>query len=373
MEIPTTMTEAPIPVVKVRMPPRESLLPALERVLYSGMIGEGEEVYAFEREFAAQFGLPNALAVSSGTGALHLAFVACGVRPGDDVITTAMTAEPTNTAILQAGARPVFADVEPDTGNLDPDAVVRAITPATRAICVVHYAGYPADVRALREIADHYGIALIEDCAHALGARDAEAAIGTMADAAIFSLQAIKHMTTGDGGILTLRDPDLLDAARRLRWFGLSKGVPRTEVDIQVAGFKYNMNNVSAVIGRQQLLTIDDAIARHIATGRYFDEAFGSLDAVQPARIRQGSSPSYWLYTLLCDDSERIEQALTAAGVTASKLHRPNHLHTVFAPYATPMPGLSAFYARLLHLPCGWWVSDQDRERIVSIVADAVK
>jgi dTDP-4-amino-4,6-dideoxygalactose transaminase len=367
------MIEAPIPVVKVRMPPRETLLPALERVLYGGMIGEGEEVYALEREFATQFDLPNALAVSSGTAALHLAFLVCGVGPGDDVITTAMTAEPTNTTILQVGARPVFADVEPDTGNLDPDAVARAITPATKAICLVHYAGYPADLRAMREIADHHGIALIEDCAHALGASNAGTAIGTVGDAAIFSFQAIKHMTTADGGMLTLKDPDALDKARRLRWFGLSKGVPRTEVDIETAGFKYNMNNVTAAIGRQQLLTIDEGIARHTDNGRYFDQAFDAVTGVQPARVRKDSSPSYWLYTLLCDDSHRVEQALIAAGVTASKLHRPNHLHSVFAPYATPMPGLAAFYTRLLHLPCGWWVSDQDRERIVSIVADAVK
>lgn len=355
------------------MPPREQLMPALEDILYGGMIGEGEEVYAFEREFAAQFDLPNAMGVSSGTGALHLAFLTCGVTPGGEVITTAMTAEPTNTTILQTGARPVFADVEPDTGNLDPAAVERAITPATQAICVVHYAGYPADLQALRAIADHYQIALIEDCAHALGARDAGTAVGAVGDAAIFSFQAIKHLTTVDGGMLTLRDPARLEVARRLRWFGLSKGVPRTEVDIKVPGFKYNMNNVTALIGRQQLPSIGEAIARHIENGRFFDRAFDAVAGVKPARVRPDSEPTYWLYTLLCDNTGTIEQALVSAGVMASKLHRPNHLHSVFAPYASPMPGLSAFYDRLLHLPCGWWVSDADRERIVSTVANAAK
>lgn len=362
-----------IPIVKVRMPPRERLMPALEAVLYGGMIGEGEDVYAFEREFAAQFGLPNALAISSGTGALHLAFLACGVKAGDDVITTAMTAEPTNTTIMQVGARPIFADVEPDTGNLDAASVERAITPATSAICVVHYAGYPADLTALRQVADRHNIALIEDCAHALGARDAGVPVGTVGDAAIFSFQAIKHLTTVDGGMLTLRDPAKLDLARRLRWFGLSKGVPRTEVDIKTPGFKYNMSNVTAVVGRQQLLTISDAIARHVENGRFFDNEFEKLSGVRPARVRPDSEPSYWLYTLLCDDAETIEKALIAEGVNASKLHRPNHLHTVFAPYATPMPCLTTFYDRLLHLPCGWWVSDADRDRIVAIVAKAAK
>lgn len=365
------MTETVIPVIKVRMPPREQLMPALERVLYSGMIGEGDEVYAFEREFAELFGLPNALAMSSGTGALHVAFLACGVGAGDDVITTAMTAEPTNTTILQIGARPVFADVEADTGNLDPEAVEQAITPATKAICVVHYAGYPADVQALRAIANRHGIALIEDCAHALGARIGGVPIGTVGDAAIFSFQAIKHMTSVDGGALTLRDPAKLDLARRLRWFGLSKGVARTEVDITVPGFKYNMNNITAVVGRQQLPGIGKAIERHIDNGRYFDRAFAQIPGVMPAHVGVGSEPSYWLYTLLCDDAAKVEAALVEVGITASKLHRPNHFHTVFAPYAGPMPGLDRFYDRLLHLPCGWWVSDADRERIIAVVAKA--
>lgn len=365
------MTETSIPIVKVRMPPRDQLMPALERILYSGMIGEGEDVYAFEREFAARFGLPNALAMSSGTGALHVAFLACGVGPGDDVVTTAMTAEPTNTTILQVGARPVFADVDPETGNLAPASVERAITPATRAICVVHYAGYPADMLALREIADRHGIALIEDCAHALGARVDGLAIGTIGDAAIFSFQAIKHMTSVDGGLLTLRNPDKLDIARRLRWFGLRKGVARTEVDITTPGFKYNMNNVTAVIGRQQLVTIDEAITRHIDNGQFFDRAFAGIAGIAPARVNAGSEPSYWLYTLLCDDAAAVEAALTAEGIIASKLHRPNHLHSVFAPYAVDMPGLAQFYDRLLHLPCGWWVDDSDRERIVSVVERA--
>ncbi|WP_277980486.1 DegT/DnrJ/EryC1/StrS family aminotransferase [Sphingomonas phyllosphaerae] len=359
-----------IPLVKVRMPPPEQLMPALERVLYSGMIAEGEEVYSFEREFGEQFGLQHALAMSSGTGALHVAFLVCGVAPGDDVITTAMTAEPTNTTILQVGARPVFADVDPDTGNLDPAAVGRAITPATKAICVVHYAGYPADLMALRAIADRHGIALIEDCAHALGARAAGSPIGTIGDAAIFSFQAIKHMTSVDGGVLALRDASKLDLARRLRWFGLRKGVPRTDVDITTPGFKYNMNNVTAAIARQQLPTIGEAIARHIDNGRYFDRAFAGTAGAKPALVAAGAEPSYWLYTLLCDNAAAVETALVAAGITASKLHRPNHRHSVLAPFAGPLPGVDRFYDRLLHLPCGWWVDDADRDRIVAVVKE---
>ena len=354
-----------LPLVKVSMPPREKLLPALEEVLYGGMIAEGEHVYRFEAEFARTFGLPNALATSSGTGALHIALLLAGVRPGDEVVSTSMTAEPTNTTILQVGAVPVFADVDARNGNLLPEAVERAITARTRAILVVHYAGYPADLKSLREIADRRGLQLIEDCAHALGARFAGAAIGTIGDCAIFSLQAIKHMTTVDGGVLTVRDASRLPLARRLRWFGLAKGVPRTEVDITTPGFKYNMNNVSATIGLLQLQGIGAVIDAHIANGRFYDRALAGIAGLAPATVLEDAEPSYWIYTLLADDSDDVERRLAGIGVAASKLHRPNHLHTVFAPYRRPMPQLDEFYRRLVHIPCGWWVGADDRERIV--------
>jgi len=359
------MSESMLPIVKVRMPPAAALMPVLEKVLYGGMLAEGEHVYEFERRFAAQFGFPQVLGFSSGTGALHVALLSCGVEPGDEVVTTSMTAEPTNTTILQAGAVPVFADVEAATGNLDPASVEACIGPRTRAILVVHYAGYPARLSALRDIADRHGVALIEDCAHALGARYDDTAIGAVGDAAIFSFQAIKHMTTVDGGALVLRDPTRLRDARKLRWFGLEKGVPRTEVDITRVGYKYNMTNVAGVIGLHQLDGIDAAIDRHKANGRFFDAELVGVPGLSVTPIADGSEPSYWIYTLLADDSDDVERRLADIGVTASKLHRPNHLHSVFAPYRRDLPGLADFYRRLVHIPCGWWVDDGDRARIV--------
>lgn len=355
-----------IPLVKVAMPSREKLMPALESVLYSGMIAEGEFVYRFEEKFAEQFGLANVLAMSSGTAALHLAMLLSGVNPGDEVITTSMTAEPTNTTILQVGAKPVFADVDATTGNLSPSAVESLITKHTKAICVVHYAGYPARLNELRELADRYGLSLIEDCAHALGAEYNHQPIGSIGDYAIFSFQAIKHMTTIDGGMLAMKNPGKISEARRLRWFGLSKGVPRTEVDITTVGFKYNMNNVAAVIGLQQLDVISPILQRHYDNGRYFDQALSNIAGMIPASVEAFSKPAYWLYTLLADDSDDVERLLTSEGIMASKLHRPNHLHSVFKPFVTPMPELEIFYDRLIHIPCGWWVSDEDRERIVN-------
>jgi len=357
--------QAMIPLVKVAMPPRERLMPALEAVLYSGFVAEGEHVYQFEKQFAEQFRLPQALGMSSGTGALHTALLLAGVKPGDEVITTSMTAEPTNIVILQCGAIPVFADVDPDSGNLSPESVEQAISDRTKAILLVHYAGFPARLRELRAIADRHGIPLIEDAAHSLGASYAGQGIGTLGDYGIFSLQAIKHMTTIDGGVLTLRDAAQLDLAKRLRWFGLSKGVPRTEVDITVPGFKYNMHNVAGVIGLAQLETIGSLIDRHIANGRFFDREIARIPGLAVTQFDPEAQPSYWLYTILSEDSDAIEKCLAAVGVSASKLHRPNHLHSVFAGMRGPLPGLDSYYKRLSHIPCGWWVSDEDRARIV--------
>ena len=358
-----------IPLVKVAMPPRERLLPAIEEVLYSGVIGEGERVYEFERRFAETFGLPVAVGMSSGTAALHLAMLLSGVKPGDEVITTSMTAEPTNVVILQCGALPVFADIEPDTGNLDPESVESLIGSRTRAIVVVHYAGFPAPLAALRMLADRHNIALIEDAAHSLGACYGGHGIGTVGDFAIFSFQAIKHMTTIDGGMLTMRDLGKVDLARRLRWFGLPKGVPRTEVDITQYGFKYNMHNVAAVIGLSQLEWIRTLIDRHVANGRFFDERIPKIAGLACTRFESTAAPSYWLYTILSEDSDAVERRMATIDVSASKLHRPNHLHTVFAAMRRPLPGLDTYYRRLTHIPCGWWVSDADRERMIDALS----
>lgn len=357
-----------IPLVKVAMPPSETLMPALQEVLYSGMIAEGEAVYRFESAFREHFGLKNVLAMSSGTAALHAALTLAGVGVGDEVISTPMTAEPTNMSVLYCGARVVWGDVDPSSGNLDPNSVRERVTDKTKAILCVHYAGYPARLTELRAIADEFGIALIEDCAHALGAKYKGDGIGNVGDFAIFSFQAIKHMTTVDGGVLAYRDSTHTSTAKKFRWFGMLKGVPRTEIDIHSVGFKYNMNNVNATIGLIQLGYIDDIIARHNANGRFYDRELAKINGIRFASFEAESEPSYWLYTMLTDNSAELEKALNAAGFMASKLHRPNHLHSIFQPASSVLPGLEQFYTRLLHIPCGWWVDDETREAIVAVL-----
>lgn len=343
-------------------------MPELQEVLYSGMIAEGEAVYRFESAFREHYGLQNVLAMCSGTAALHAALTLAGVGPGDEVISTPMTAEPTNTSVLYCGASVVWGDVDPASGNLDPASVRERITSKTKAILCVHYAGYPVRLAELREIADEFGIKLIEDCAHSLGATYDGAGIGTIGDFAIFSFQAIKHMTTVDGGMLAYRDEAHTLAAKKFRWFGMLKGVPRTEIDIDSIGYKYNMNNVNATVGLVQLRYIDGVIGRHIANGQFYDRELAKIGGVGFATCEARAMPSYWLYTLLSDHAADIEKALNGAGIMASKLHRPNNLHSIFRSADVDLPGLDCFYERLLHIPCGWWVDDSTRERIVSVI-----
>lgn len=354
-----------IPLVKVSMPPKDELLPALEKILYSGMIAEGEAVYEFESSFAKHFGLSNILAMSSGTAALHTALILSGVGLGDEVISTPMTAEPTNLAILHCGAKVVWADVDPNTGNIDPQSVRKQITPKTKAILCVHYAGYPVRLLELRKIADEFGISLIEDCAHALGAKYNGKSVGQIGDYAIFSFQAIKHMTSIDGGVLVLKSPLQMEEAKKIRWFGMLKGVPRTEIDVTRVGYKYNMNNVTAVIGIKQLENINQILNRYIENGKYFDSALSGIQGIDFAKCDSMGEPSYWLYTLLSDNSKDIERVLNSSAIAASKLHRPNNLHGIFKDSQRDLSGLKKFYDRLLHIPSGWWVSDEDRYHII--------
>lgn len=363
------MSPVDIPLFKVFMAPRDALLPRLEAQLYGGQIGEGERVVEFEERFGAFVGNPRCLSFSSGTAALHVALLLAGVGRGDEVVSTAMTAEPTNLAILHAGATPRWADVDPANGNVTAASVEAAITPRTRAVLVVHYGGVPVPLDGIAAVAARHGLPVIEDAAHALGARYAGQAIGRHSPFVMFSLQAIKHMTTVDGGMLACADPALLPRGRRLRWFGVDRAAPRTEVDVTEPGFKYHMNNINATIGLVQLEHIAPAIARHVANGRWLDAAVDALGGgVERCHFEAAAEPSYWFYTLLCDDPDGLSRHLSAHGIGNSKAHRRNDLHSVFAGSRAELPGLDRFYARMLHVPCGWWVDDAARERIVDVL-----
>lgn len=357
-----------IPLVKPFMPPRKVLMPELEKILYSGYIATGQAVDDFEYQFKEYIGNPNMLSLHSGTDALHLAFILAGVKPGDEVISTPMTAEPTNTSIAMVGAKVVWGDVDPRNGLLDPQSVRSLITDRTKAIVFVDYAGMVCNIDAFRKISAETGIPFIEDAAHALGSKFNGRMTGCNAPYTIFSLQAIKHMTTVDGGFLAMGKTEEVDRARRLRWFGLDKKRSRLENDITEVGYKYAMNNVNATIGLVQMKYVRDIINKYIENGKFYDRELADADGVTIPYYYPGAEASYWLYTMKVEHRDEFIRMMEANGITASPLHHRSDTHSIFKDSRRELPGMEEWYNNFVHIPCGWWVTKEDRERITDLI-----
>ncbi|WCT13156.1 DegT/DnrJ/EryC1/StrS family aminotransferase [Mucilaginibacter jinjuensis] len=357
-----------LPLVKPFLPPKEVLMPQLEQILYSGYIAEGEAVYEFERNFANFVSNPHTVSLNSGTAALHIALLLAGVGSGDEVISTVLTAEPTNVAIKLVGAKVIWADVDINTGLLDPVSVRSKITAKTKAIMIVHYAGMVADLDEFKKLSEEFNIPVIEDAAHALGSKYNGQVVGSISPYTIFSFQAIKHLTTIDGGMLTLKTEEQQHNAKLLRWFGLDKMKPRLENDIKFPGYKYHMNNVNATVGLVQLKYIQDVIDKHIANGLYFDKELANTAGVELLHYYPKSEASYWLYTLKVENRDAFIKMLAANGISASELHLRNDRHSIFAESKTDLPAFEQFYKKMVHIPCGWWVSKEDREKITDLI-----
>lgn len=358
-----------IPLVKPFIAPREEMMPAIENVLYSGYIAEGQQVYDFERQLGQFIANPNVLMLNSGTAALHIALLLLGIGPGDEVISTPMTAEPTNTTIALTGAKVVWGDVDPATGLLDPKSVYSKITERTKAIMLVHYAGMICDMDAFTDLSRKSGVPIIEDTAHALGGLYRGRPVGSTSLFTAYSFQAIKHLTTVDGGALAMTDPARMPEARKLRWFGLDKATPRLQNNITRAGYKYGMNNVTATIGSVQLSHMQEVIGRHISNGAYYDKALRGVPGVTLVSYSSNTQPSYWLYTMKVERRDDFIAAMERAGITASPLHHRSDTHSVFASSRCELPGMEKWYTNFVHIPCGWWVDKETREQIV----DAIK
>ncbi len=357
-----------IPLVKTNLPPPEILMKELENIIYSGYIAEGEEVVKFELLLKKFFSNQNVLTFNSGTSALHTALILAGVGPGDEVISTVLTAEPTNMAILHTGAKIVWADIDPSTGILSPESVRNRINEKTKAVVVVHYAGIPANIDAFTNIADEYNISVIEDAAHALGAEYKGKMIGNHSPFVAFSFQAIKHLTTGDGGALIVNRPQDVNKARLIRWFGIDKNIPRDQNNITVIGYKYHMNNIAAAIGCIQMQFIEKKLSIHKENGIYFDTHLKGIDGIRLLDYYPDSLPSYWLYTMKVDRRDDFIHRLNDAGISASALHVRNDQHQVFGRSPEPLENADKFCNEYVHIPCGWWVDKHDREFITETI-----
>ncbi|MGW0554450.1 DegT/DnrJ/EryC1/StrS family aminotransferase [Streptomyces sp. NPDC002926] len=318
---------------------------AVLRVLDSAVLCSafGSEARSLEAEMAQLYSRADAVASSSGTAALHLAVAAAGVGPGDEVITTPLSDFGTVAPVMAQQARVVFADVRPEDGNLDPEAVEAAITPRTKALIAVHLFGGAADIDALRAICDRHGLVLIEDCAQAwLGEDTAGRLLGTRGDIACFSLQQYKHITAGDGGLSVTDDPAL---ARHMRLF-MDKGWDRTEGRIhREAGLNYRMTELTAAVARVQLTRVAEVVRLRRERAGRLAAAIAGLDGVRMAGRRAGHA--WWVVPLLVDDNSRWAKSLQAVGVPAlpGYLERPLYANPALPGYP---PGLCPRAERLI-------------------------
>ena len=357
-----------IPLIKTNIPEREKLLPELEKVLYSGYVAQGEQVELFERAFEKFIGSGHSLSVNSGTAALHIALILAGVKEGDEVISTALTAEPTNVAIKMVGAKIRYADIDYNTGNISPESIEANINQSTTAIMLVDYAGISVDVSKIQQISQKYSIPVIQDSSHAISTKYNDIKTGNHFPYTIFSFQAIKQLTTIDGGMLQITNKEEYERAKLIRWFGIDKKLNRLENNIQEQGYKYHMNNVNATIGLLQLSKLDTVVDAFVKNGKFFDNALKNIPGVELIKYYPKSESSYWLYTLKVENRKGFIKKLSDNGIMASELHKRNDLHDYLNDFNCQLPNLDKFYRKLVHLPCGWWVGEKERQHIVNII-----
>lgn len=344
---------------------------AVTEVLSGRWIGQGPRVEKFEKRFQELFSDQVATAIScgSGTDALHLAYLLAGVRKNDEVICTVFTCTASNLPALYIGAKVVFADIDPFTMNISVEDVRQKITNKTKAIVFVDYGGVPANLTELKNISKEFGIPLIEDAAHALGATYDSKPIGSISDYTIFSFQAIKHITTGDGGMLMIKDSSKVEEAKRLRWFGIDRTAKFTgiwENDITEVGYKYQMNDISAAIGLCALDEFPSKLQlRRELLNKYITE-LKTIPEVQQIGINNPGEHAAWLHTICVQEPQKLQSYLFTVGIETGQVHFRNDRYTIFGGRRIDLPNMDEIETKYLVLPLHTYMNVGDVERVCS-------
>ena len=348
---------------------------ALRRPLETGWLGYGPLSRKFEERFAEYVGVDHAIALNSCTAALHLAFLASDISSGE-VISTPMTFVASNHAILLAGARPVFCDIEADTLNINVEDVANRITPKTKAILAVHYGGHPCDMKRLKELSEHHGLFLIEDVAQACGGAYRGQKLGTFGDIGCFSFESKKNLSTGDGGMLVTNDDVLAERVRKLRWLGISRdtwsrfnnGQPNRawEYDVEEVGFKYSMNDIAASLGLVQLDKLEIANeSRRKIVDRYHEKLAG-IDGIEPLAQRDYSQSACYSMVVRLDNREFLCDFLSDRGIESAVHYFPNHLLPLYKPYRlNALPVVEREWKRILTLPLSPHLRPDQFDRVI--------
>jgi len=387
----------PIQLFKVFMSPTAA--DEVGKVLNSGYIGQGPKVDELEKQLQNYLDFDHVVTLNSGTSALHLALhllkkpsentktfegVAYwnekwpGIQDGDEVLATALTCTASNFPILANNLKIKWVDIDPTTLNMDLDDLERKITPKTKAIILVHWGGYPNDLDRIKQIQEKaqqlYGFkpAVIEDGAHSFGSKYKGKNLGNHGNMVMYSLQAIKHITAIDGGILTLPHQDLYNRSKLLRWYGIDRNSNRKdfrcEADIEEWGFKFHMNDVCATVGIENLKHADDIIKKHQSNAAYYDQHLKDTNGVTLLTRHNDRESTFWIYSLLVEDRDKFMKHMKECNIVVSQVHERNDKHSCVREYKSSLPTLDKTISKVVSIPVGWWITEEEREYIVNCI-----
>lgn len=356
---------------------------AVVEVLRSDWLTTGPSVNQFESDMCAYTGARYGVAVSNGTAALHAAMFALGIGPGDEVIVTPMTFAASANCILYQGGTPVFADVDADTLLLDPAAVEAAVTPRTRAVIAVDYAGQPCDWDALRTIADRYHLALVEDACHALGAEYKGRKAGALADIAVFSFHPVKNITTGEGGVALTNDEKIAERMRLFRGHGITTTASQREksgtwfYEMTALGYNYRITDFQCALGRSQLKKLDSWIRKRNYIADCYDMAFAGQNSLCPLLRRAEIQHAYHLYVVRTVERDSLLNKLRANGILANVHYIPVHMHPYYRKNFQTAEGLCPVaekaYREILSLPIFPSMQDDDINFVIQSILEGLK
>jgi dTDP-4-amino-4,6-dideoxygalactose transaminase len=365
----------------------EEEIQAVTEVLRSGWITTGPRVKEFESAFSRYTGARDAVAVNSGTAALHLSLAAIDLRAGDEVVIPTMTFAATGEVVLYCGARPVLVDCERGSFNLSVEALERAITPRTRAVIPVHYGGHPCDMEQILKVAERHGLKVIEDAAHALPGRYKGRMVGTLGDITCFSFYATKTITTGEGGMATSENEEYAERMRILSLHGISKDAWKRyardgewRYEVLEAGYKYNLTDLQAALGIVQLSKCDAMWRRRQSLAQRYTNSLNRLDAYEVPVVSADVQHAWHLFVVLVDPSvlsihrDRVIKELTLRGIGTSVHFIPLHLHPLYQRRlgyrAGQFPVAEGFFDRCISLPLSPAMTDDDADRVLEALAD---
>tara|TARA_R110001592_G_scaffold314659_1_gene590378 strand:+ start:18702 stop:19856 length:1155 start_codon:yes stop_codon:yes gene_type:complete len=369
-------------------------------VLDSGYIGQGSKVDEFENQLGSFFGNPKVITTNAGTSALHLALHLLkkpfsktisfeglmtseeywpGIKEGDEVLATALTCTASNWPIMANGLKIKWVDIDPTTLSMDLDDLKRKISPKTKAIIGVHWGGYPLDLDKINKIRVEFKLkhgwapSLIEDGAHSIGTKYKGKYLGNHGNFVMNSLQAIKHITSIDGGVLYCPHDELYKRAKLIRWYGIDRNPEgrtdfRCEADIPEWGFKFHMNDVCAVVGMENFKHINQIISKHKSNAQYYDNNLKNINGVTLLKREDGFESAFWIYTMLVENREGFYKWMKECNIMVSQVHERNDKHSCVAEFKTTLPNLDKIISKVVNIPVGWWVTEEEREYIVECI-----